>query len=416
MSMHICLVTPGHLSTNPRLVKEADALAAAGYRVSVVSSRHFRPADEADREFESRPWARYMTAYGPLAGRWRHLAGSADRRVSQMIYRLTGLCADRAYHPVTPSLTREVCSIRADLYIAHNLAALPAAYAAAKQRGAKLGFDAEDFHRGELSAAPGHALALRLTREIENTYIPRCDYLTAASPGIARAYALACDIKQPTVILNVFPKSDAPTSFTDKGEASPCPSLYWFSQTIGANRGLEAVIEAIGKSRTRPMLYLRGTPALGYLDSLNALAQRHDVTDCLHILPPAAPSDMARLAAQYSIGIASEPGHTQNNRIALSNKLFTFLLAGVPILASATTAQADIASAMPGALFLYPQHDAQALARHIDDLCQSPERLARARQAAWQLGQTRFNWDMESARFLEVVQRCLDCMSEKAPT
>jgi hypothetical protein len=33
------LVTPGHLSTNPRLVKEADALAAAGYQVSVVSAR-----------------------------------------------------------------------------------------------------------------------------------------------------------------------------------------------------------------------------------------------------------------------------------------------------------------------------------------------------------------------------------------
>ena len=33
----ICLVSPGHLSSNPRLVKEADALHEAGYAVRVVA-------------------------------------------------------------------------------------------------------------------------------------------------------------------------------------------------------------------------------------------------------------------------------------------------------------------------------------------------------------------------------------------
>src|SRR5262245_34217851 len=32
----ICLVSPGHLASNPRLVKEADALHEAGYEVRVV--------------------------------------------------------------------------------------------------------------------------------------------------------------------------------------------------------------------------------------------------------------------------------------------------------------------------------------------------------------------------------------------
>ena len=31
--LRVCILTPGHLSTNPRLVKEADALAGAGYKV-----------------------------------------------------------------------------------------------------------------------------------------------------------------------------------------------------------------------------------------------------------------------------------------------------------------------------------------------------------------------------------------------
>jgi len=37
----ICLLTPGHVASTPRLVKEADALVDAGYRVHVVAGRHF---------------------------------------------------------------------------------------------------------------------------------------------------------------------------------------------------------------------------------------------------------------------------------------------------------------------------------------------------------------------------------------
>ena len=36
----ICLVTPGQPSTNPRLVKEADALCEAGYDVQVVACKY----------------------------------------------------------------------------------------------------------------------------------------------------------------------------------------------------------------------------------------------------------------------------------------------------------------------------------------------------------------------------------------
>jgi len=33
----ICLVSPGHVASNPRLVKEANSLVAAGYDVRVVA-------------------------------------------------------------------------------------------------------------------------------------------------------------------------------------------------------------------------------------------------------------------------------------------------------------------------------------------------------------------------------------------
>src|SRR5690606_9969032 len=121
--------------------------------------------------------------------------------------------------------------------------------------------------------------------------------------------------------------------------------------------------------------------------------------DRLRFLPPAVPGKMVRLATEYDIGLASEPGHSLNNRLALSNKLFTYLLAGIPTLVSDTTAQAEIAAEMSGAVFVYPQRDAQALAATMDDLLLSPPMLAQAREAAWQYAQQRFNWDLEQHGF-----------------
>jgi glycosyltransferase involved in cell wall biosynthesis len=407
-SRRICLVTPGHLSTNPRLVKEADALTAAGHEVSIVSARFIAWADAADDEFANRPWRMRKVAFGPIAGQARHLVQSLRRRLCLIAYKSFGLCPELAFHPVTPALAGAARAIQADLYIAHNLAALPAAYRAAKKHGAKLGFDAEDFHSGELNDTPENMLRIRLTREIERRYLPRCDYLTAASPGIAKACAETYGVRMPTVILNVFPKADAPPAPTPRGSAHPSPSLYWFSQTIGPDRGLETVVEAIARSHSRPTLFLRGNPSPGYQQQLTALAEKHGIGDRLRILPPAPPSEMIRLAAEYDAGIASEPGHSPNNRLALSNKLFTYMLAGVPTIASATTAQSEIAAGMPDVVFVHPQQNAQALAARMDELLLSPRALENARQAAWQLGQVRFNWDMEQRTFLQAIESAFE--------
>ena len=50
----VTVVTSGHLSTCPRMLKSADALAAAGYDVTVVATCHEPWAADADRDVRSR--------------------------------------------------------------------------------------------------------------------------------------------------------------------------------------------------------------------------------------------------------------------------------------------------------------------------------------------------------------------------
>lgn len=403
----ICLITPGHLATNPRIVKEADALSGAGYRVSVIAADYLDWASKADEEFAGRPWQPvHKIPFGPRSPKasylWQTLRRHAARKfVEQVGPRVSAL--ERAIHSITPELTSAASRVPAELYIAHYVAALPAAARAAAWHGAKFGFDAEDFHCGDYPDDERHAFDRELIQQIEGRYLPLCQHLTAASPGIADAYAQRYGTRRPTVILNVFPRSHAPPAPTPRGTARPGPSLYWFSQTIGPNRGLECAVQAIALAQSRPHLYLRGNMMPGYLERLQRLAREGGVSGRIHFLAPESPRDMERLAAAYDVGLVSEVGETKNRRIALTNKLFSYLLAGLPVAATKIAAHAELSGDTEGAVFLYATNDASALATVLDKLLLNPDKLAEARSRAWDLGKSRFNWDVEQKALLESV-------------
>jgi glycosyltransferase involved in cell wall biosynthesis len=280
---------------------------------------------------------------------------------------------------------------------------LPAAAGAAAKHGAAYAFDAEDFHLGDAPETPDTALARRLIQDIESRYLPGASYLTAASPMIADAYAETYKVNQPKVVLNVFPRGHAPLSPMPRGSAVPGPSLYWFSQTIGPGRGIETALEAIARAATAPHLYLRGTPAAGYDHALHELARRHGVADRLHILAPGAPKEMERLGTQYDLGFSGETGFSRNNSWALGNKLFSYLLGGVPIMASDIPSHRAIAPQLGEAMSLFPIGDASALAGLLDRLLLDPARLAAARAHAWRLGQERYCWEVEQHNLVAAV-------------
>jgi hypothetical protein len=406
-SRRICILTPGHLSTNPRVVKEADALAGAGYNVSVIAADYVHWAREADRTLAGRSWSVAQTLpFGPDAPRpVRTLQLLRQHSARLMIAARIEVPAivRAAWHPIGPDLVAAATHVPADLYVAHYPAALPAAAIAARRHGALYAFDAEDFHLGDRPELPKHSAERRMVRSIEERYLPGCAYVSAASPGIADAYVEAYGIVRPTVVLNVFPRAQAPSQPTQAGNAVPGPSIYWFSQTIGPGRGLECAVRAIGRAQFRPHLYLRGTPAWGFLDRLRTIAAEAGVADHIHILPPAAPSEMERLAASYDIGLGGETGFTRNNKIALSNKVFSYILAGIPVVLSNTPAHRAFAVELGGAARLYKVDDAESHACALDAFLCDAAGLAAARATAFHLGRNRFNWETERLALLDCI-------------
>jgi glycosyltransferase involved in cell wall biosynthesis len=411
--MRVCLISPGHLSTNPRLVKEARALQSAGHAVHVICGRFTAWGTANDKPLAAEIGSVTPVAFGPTeASRRIYLRQNITQRAARVAVRLglrTQMVAEAAHSPVVRDLIAAAQTVRAELYIAHYVAALPAAARAASRYGAAYAFDAEDFHLGDLPDAPQHAFERRIISAIESRYLRRAAYITAASPLIAEAYAETYGISPPIVILNVFPKANAPAEPTTSGSAKPGPSVYWFSQTIGPGRGLETAIEAIARAKSAPHLYLRGTPAAGYDEHLRRTAMREGAADRLHLLDPASPDELERLGALYDLGYSGEAGFSPNNLRALGNKLFSFLLGGVPSLATDIPAHRQISSELGEAMTLVPIGDAAALASAIDSFLLHPQCLAAARAHAWHLGQARFNWDIEQTLLTDIARRAAAC-------
>jgi len=406
----VCLVTTGQPSTNPRLVKEADALVAAGFAVHVVGAHWANWADVSDEAMMSRrPWTLELVEWrkdrAPRTFQRTRLRHWIARRTLG-----TPLSArvrpEWALARVGPELTAAALTVPAELYIAHNLGALPAALDAGRAHDAPVGFDAEDFHSGQLP--PRSDLAL-FTARAEKQLLPQCAYVTAASPGIARAYASLCGIAEPASILNVFPLDQRPSQFRFGSVREPI-RLYWFSQTIGPNRGLEAAVKALGLlGRDHVELHLRGTPQAGFEGELRELAKAAGVSpDRIHRHAPACADDMTRCAADFDIGLALEPRASQNNDIALSNKIFTYLLAGCAVVATETSGQSALLHQLGPAARGCAVDDAASLAAALRPWIDDRESVERSRRAAWELGESQFNWDLEKDRFLAVVRTAME--------
>ena len=408
----ICIVTPGHLAANPRVIKEADALTAAGHRVSVISGDYSEWARSVEGEFSSRTWHHSeRVRFGPDAPLLLRLCQAARYRAVKLLWsesRRSEALDCAACHPAGPDLSLLVEKTTADLYVAHYVAALPAVMTAARRHRALFAFDAEDYHQGDLPESDQHVKPKSIIRSIERRALERCVYTTAASPGIADAYVATYNIAPPTVVLNVFSRTDGPSKPSPSGNVFPGPTLYWFSQTIGPNRGLETAVLALSRSRSKPHLYLQGNVAVSFRDHLLDLARAAGVLHRVHFLSPIPPGSIPQNAARFDVGLVAETGETENRRISLTNKQFTYLTAGIPVLMSDTPAHRSFARDTPGCTCLFTINDPESLALGMDGWLLNTASLASARDAAWTAGQKRYNWEVEQKKLVDVVSTALN--------
>jgi len=396
----ICLITPGHVSSCPRIVKEADALVEAGFDVTLVSGRHFDPVVALDEAILAR--ASWDHREVPTNQGWRTGFRRAVRKGLQLLplRRVGQAAAKLMVSPGLPTVVQAAVATRADLFHAHCLGGLPMAAAASRATGKPFSFDVEDFHEEESDAVLANPIERSAVARIMSDGLPRAVFVTAASPMIAEACATRYGVGA-IPLLNAFVplKTLAVRSKRPFTKDNPA-RLYWFSQTVGPGRGLEEMCAIAGRMRVPCVLQLRGFVSESYRSSLSAAAAKDGAK--IEFLPPGEPDDMVALAAEADLGLSLEQTSPPNRDICLTNKVFVYLAAGIPQLMSKTRAQAGFAKEIGDAAILADLSDSKSVAWQLDALLGDLGALESARRQAALMGD-RFSWLHEKKKFLHLV-------------
>lgn len=400
----VTFITTGQPTTNPRLVKEVDCLIALGYQVKVIYCFYQPWAQHFDEELISKHPGVFICCGGDRVNdKKTYLKTRIRQKICNTLFKYLNLpgVAENAISRTHAEALAKAKSIPSDIFVAHNLGALPAAVLAAKFWGAKVGYDAEDMHSAQYNSK--NELGYRLNKYIEERYFGSTDYFSAASPLIAECYAKSYPFLAPVVINNVFPKIQLNIK-QHYGEGRPL-RLFWFSQTIGPDRGLELVIKAIAKTAGRAELHLMGYCSDEYKSEFLELARERDLNDsAVQFHDPVAPDELFSFAAEFDIGIASETASTVNRDICLTNKIFTYLQCGLAIVASDTRAQTLFMQQYPDTGSLYLNTNESSLIDALDHYLKNPDALFRIRLANYQLGQDTLNWENERTKFVTLIE------------
>jgi len=397
----VTVVTSGHLSTSPRMLKAADALDEAGYAVRVVATRHEPWAAAADVDARSRrDWPLTIVDYRRGARGSCYWPTGVEHRASRALARAVGAgrvpdaIAARAFARVHSALVRAILEEPADLIYGGTTGALAAAAEAGRRSRTPYAVDLEDLHSAETSG-PDAPLVDALAARIERTVLADAAFATTSSEQIAAAYAARYGLA-PEVIHNTFPLPPRVPDFA-RDAGSPL-RVYWFSQTIGPGRGLEQAISALGRAELAAELTLLGRPQNGFLDALRGAARAHAPRVAVVHRSPVPPDAMVDCARGHDVGLALDHGGPLNRELCITNKALTYILAGVPVLMADTPGQRALGLDLGRGAALVDPRDVDALAAAFNAWAGNAAALDCAKRTAWTAAARRWHWEHASER------------------
>jgi glycosyltransferase involved in cell wall biosynthesis len=403
MKASVLIVTNGHLCRNPRPLKEAFTLGKAGYDVTVLGIRNHAASDRQDAALAAEaPFKLCSVNLLPGAG-WNSLLARLRIRLLRDLAK-RGLGQSIGSLGPAKLLLRRARALNADLTICHNEIAHWVGLQLRPQ-GRRIAADLEDWHSEDLLPADRQARPLGLIRQVESALLRQCAYVTTTSQSLADGLHHRYGGAEPAVISNSFPLQDNPrTACTpDDGPIR----FFWFSQTLGPGRGLEAFLRIWAQLELHSEVVLLGEDRGGYQQRLRALLPETKQAS-LQFRPLVTPDELPTVIAAHDIGLALEDSSIVNRDLTITNKILQYLNAGLAVLATPTAGQREVFAAQPEiGEFFDPLDPTQALAA-LRRIATDREQLRARQQAARRLAQDRYCWEREETKLLALVSRTLE--------
>jgi glycosyltransferase involved in cell wall biosynthesis len=352
-----------------------------------------------------------VIGYGPPVARWPDVEWAMVATRSNAFTRLSGLALlalGRVAHPLYRAwywqkphhrqALRHALAARADAYHANDWHALPVAAEAARRRGARLVLDAHEYAPAEFEDRRGWRLLYRpLVTSILRRYSARLDATMTVARPIAERYRAVFGW-DPLVVLNAPKLVPLPPRRGD-------PARIRLVHHGGASpdRRLETMIETLALTDPRFELhFILVDDQSEYIRGLKRLAAAR-APDRIHFHDPVPPAEIVPRIAGYDIGFYLLEPTNYNNQVALPNKFFDFLAAGLAVCVGPSGAMAQMVEEH-GFGCVTPSYDPAAAAATLNALTSA--QIA-AMQAAARATAARFNADSEMRKVVALYDRLL---------
>jgi glycosyltransferase involved in cell wall biosynthesis len=375
---HVAMLVRNPYTHDTRVEKEARTLVGAGYRVTVVADG------------------------GPGLPERETRDGSTVLRVPRSRLRLPGLRF--VAHELT--LARRLRALRPTILHAHDSNALvPVALAAWVNRTPYV-YDAHELWLERPRRERTHlyfALSNLYYRIVERLLVPRAAATITVTGPIVEHLAARYGLPRVALVPNYPDYTEPPPPIrihdlpgAERLDAGRPVVLYLGG--LMADRGLPELLDAMALVPDAQLVLLGGG-VLG--DALRAQAERIGIADRSHLLPPVPPDDVIAAAASADVGVSPTIPSSLNNRWSLPNKLFQYMAAGVPVVASDFPQVREVVDGARCGVVVDttdPARIADGIRRILADRDEARAMGERGRAAV----ADRFNWDV-SARSLSEV-------------
>lgn len=392
----VLIITTKQPSTNPRMRKAAEALAAAGHDVHVLYAYNTDWATEADASILSQAvWSHKRIGGHPSEEKWTYFKCRLQRKWHEKSGQLIpSFC--RGYR----DYIHKGLTLKPDLVIGHNPGSLGVITELSNRLSVPAMFDAEDYHRGEFLEDSQES---RRVANLEGICLPKVHGITAASPLIAEAYQSLFPAIPIETVNNAFPQNLQPEFHSDL--TGPL-RLVWFSQVVGLDRGLGDFLKCLDHLDDVPVevrILGRASEEVQGQLTLSVPSANHQ----LSFHPPRSEYTLFQFIGSAEIGLALENPQTVNRDLCRTNKLYTYPLAGCYTLATRTAAQAQFFDEYPTAGCLIDLEQPESTAQVLKKFYQGRHVLLEKRKQAMALAQTSLNWERESHKLIGITNEML---------
>ncbi len=388
----VCMHVLTSACADTRVMRAATALVEAGYAVSIVDieDKVNHPNEEEIRAVCMKHVMVSRSFFFTRFDKWTFI------RLAQLFVRST----------------LRLIQTPADMYHAHDVSALPACYIAARLRHKPIIYDAPEmplFERPLSEMGRSRRWLHKLLGVLLAHMLPRCAGIITVSPPIVEEIRRRYRIPEVTLIRNIpeyraVPKSDRLRQYLG---LKPEVRIALYQGSLQQNRGLDRLVRAAAFLEQDIVIVMMGENTGTTQAELEALIAREGVADRVKILPPVPYAELLDWTASADIGLnVASPDYSLNVRYFLPNKLFEYLIAGVPILTSPLEAMVDIVKAYDvGQVLssLAPADIGEAMNRMLAD----PVGLMHQRSNALEAARNEFYWEKESLRLIHLYQGIL---------